>query len=316
MQDTEQERKRYRDQGRGMAINKELQKSIAKGRKHHTRSNEVVGVWEGRGKDLEIITDLKEYISKLPAEPMKQSVFSFMPYELTRVSPFFPLNPREMKEDRPYDRSFTLPETSWGKMTLKGERLSIYDESILLALLVLLKKNKSLSFTITRYAICKIMGVKPQQYNYETIWNSLVRLTGTVIILDVKDKAKIASPILSGVFEDKKKGKTIITINKYFYEMYCEGLLANINMTLRSSLKGNYSKALYRFIAGQSGLTYDCHLLTLAKVINTNLRLSDSEIRKRIKKGLGELQAKNYLTKWLINKSDIVHIWKAKTPQK
>lgn len=292
-------------------MGKDVEKAIERARKKiGPKSDLEVEKWE---QGLELIQKktqvVKEYIAKQP----EQSVFSFMPNALTRVSPFFPLNRKESK-NRPLERLSW--KTSWGSMEVKGERLSIYDESVLLSLLVLMRKYKSKTFTVSRYEICKVLNVKPQQHSYTAIWDSLIRLIDTTIRLKVKDKFEIASPILSGSLYDDRKHDITLTINDYFYEMYVEGLLANINLSFRSSLAGNYSKALYRFYVGQSGADYKCHLLTLAKVINLDLDLPPFEIRKRIRKGLKELRAKNYLKRWKIDKSDLVQVWKSLAPQK
>ena len=78
---------------------------------------------------------------------------------MTRVSPFFPMSKREMK-NRPFEKLSW--ETSWGRMVISGEKLSVYDETVLLATLLLLKKYKAgTSFTTTRHEVCRVVGVTP-----------------------------------------------------------------------------------------------------------------------------------------------------------
>ena len=75
----------------------------------------------------------KELVKHAPEQ--KQQIFSFMLTEMTRISPFFPLSKRKMR-DRPLER--LTWNNAWGRFTVTGERLSIHDEAVLLAVLVLM----------------------------------------------------------------------------------------------------------------------------------------------------------------------------------
>ena len=266
------------------------------------------------------ITDTTERIKKeivKQAPEHEQQIFSFMPTEMTRISPFFPLSKREMK-NRPLEELEWV--NSWGKFKITGRRLSIYDESVLLAVLVIMRKHQTETFQSTRHEICKVLGITPAKATYLMVWESLDRLTGTKInlsIWDTKTKGKkrkvnrrMVNTILSGAEMNEKTGKILITINPYFIRMYSGSFITNIDIEFRSRLSGSITKALYRFYEGQRGATYQCHIHTLSKVINLNMQQPDNELRKRIRKGLRELKKQGYLGRWSLSKSDIVTIWK------
>jgi hypothetical protein len=222
------------------------------------------------------------------------------------------LSKREMK-DRPLEK--LTWETSWGRIMVTGEKLSIYDESVLLAILVLMRKNQTGTFQTTRYEICRIMNVKPARDTYNAIWESLKRLTKTGIDLEVwegkgkkrKAKMEMTTTILSGAIHAEQFQ---ITVNPYFFEMYAEGFLTNLDLKFRASLTGDITKALYRFYEGQRERSYQCHLLTLAKAVNLNIEMETFRLRSRVRTGLRELRKKGYLKRWTISKSDIVTVWK------
>ena len=81
---------------------------------------------------------------------------------MTRLSPFFPINKSQMKNDSIHEP--IIIENPWGKIIVTGRRLSIHDETVLLSLLMLLKKYNSNTFQTTPYELCKLMDVKPAKY--------------------------------------------------------------------------------------------------------------------------------------------------------
>lgn len=186
----------------------------------------------------------------------EQNLISFMPTQLTRTSPFFPMFKNETKR---YFREPLTKENPWGQITITGWKLNIYDETILLSLLWLFKKHGSETFKTTRHEICKIMDVTPCPSSYNAIWKSLHRLAATSIEFEIwegkgKNRKRIrrrVNTILTGADEEKKTGKLLIAIDRFFIVIYAEGLLTNISLDFRLSLKGDISKALYRFFQGQ-----------------------------------------------------------------
>jgi hypothetical protein len=263
------------------------------------------------------VSEVKEHISKQPMAH-EQMLFSFMPTQMTRTTPFYPMGKREMK-DRPTE---TLEwETSWGRIAISGERLAVYDETILLSLLLLVRKHRSEIFDTTQYELCKLTNVKPATNTYNAIWKSIRRLSQTHIDLEVwegkgkkrKPMTEMSGTIITWIKRNRKTGKLQIALNPYFIEMYAESFVTNIDLKFRSDLKGDISKSLYRFYEGQRDNRYSIHILKLATAINLNLNLPTNELRKTIRKGLRELRARGYLERWTLpTKSDLVTVWKAK----
>ena len=248
----------------------------------------------------------------------EQGVFSFLPTELSRTSPFFPMSKRAMK-DRTLPPGGLVWENSWGRMTIKGEKLSIYDETVLLACLSLMRKYRSEGFDTTRHELCKEMGVTPARDTYRALWGALGRLSGANIGLEIfkpgskgkKTSQRMTNNILAGAYEDEETGKISVTINPYFLRMYAENLVTNINLEFRANLKGDIAKALYRFFRSQKGMTYECHLLTLCRAVNLDVGVPLHRLRTKIRAGFTELKKAGYLEKTMLMRSDIIKVWKA-----
>ena len=262
----------------------------------------------------------KRHIAKHASKP-EQQFFSFMPTQMTRTSPFFPMSKRQMK-DRPIERGLTW-ETPWGRLTVSGERLSVYDETVLLSLLAIMVKHQSDTFETTQHQLCQISNVKPATNTYNAIWGSIDRLAGTKIRLEIwegKGKSrkairKMTGSIISFADWSDKSGKLKIALNPYFTQMYAEGFLTNLKLEFRAKLKGDTTKALYRFFQGQEPFykhgKFEIHLLKLCRAIN--LKTDNVELRRlreQIRKGLRELRKHGYLSFNRINKHDRVMVRK------
>jgi len=262
----------------------------------------------------------KALIAEQAPDPAEQGVFSFLPTKLTRISPFFPMSRREMK-DHPFKGGLEW-ETSWGKITVESgnECLSVYDETVLLSLLALVGKHETDLLTITQYELCKTAHNKPGKAAYNSTWKSIERLAKTTLKIEVwvwkgrerKPVEEMIGSIVSWAKRDHttKTGKVKIHLNLYFLEMFGEGFITNLDLKLRGKLRGDVSKSLYRFYQGQRNYNYRCHMLTLARAINLNMDMPNSEMRKRIRKGLKELRKVGYLKRWTFPK-DIVSVWKS-----
>ena len=82
-------------------------------------------------------------------------------------------------------------------------------------------------------------------------------------------------------------------------------------MDFRSALKGDITKALYRFYEGQSPDVFKCHIDKLCAAVNIDKKLPKFTIRRHIRSGIKELIDKKYLVFGEINKQDIVIVKKA-----
>ncbi len=311
-------RKRMQDRAKTSAktkINDERQRYGAK------TSSDIA--FEAAAKNLtrrKIIKDASEFVKKhISRQPPVQRFFSFMPTMLTRVSPFH-FKGKMKYTEWPLVRQDSGDANSWGKMRLVGELLIIFDETILFALLALMTKFQSDAFETNQDELSRLADIQPTPNTYNAIWKSIQRLAGTRIDLELfsgkgrkrKDLKELTGSILSFADIDRETGSIRVVVNPYFLEMYADSFVTNIDLKFRVSLRGDTSKALYRFYEGQRGNKYAVHILKLATAINVNINLPMNELRKTIRKGLRELRAKGYLERWTLpSKGELVTIWKA-----
>jgi hypothetical protein len=275
----------------------------------------------GYGVIQKAVNETKALImAQAPDEPV-QGVFSFMPTHLTRISPFVPMSRRELKDHK--FKGAMEWETSWGKLTVESgnECLSIGDETVLLSLLELVKEKETDALEVSTYQLAKLIHKNPNKTTYNSLWGSLSRLMKTVIRLEIwqgKGKPRKLDREMMGnmvSFAERNHTTNVLTVvmNTYFLKMFGAGFITNLDLKLRAGLKGDIAKSLYRFYQGQRDYEYRCHMLTLAKTINLDMTLQNTEIRKRIRKGLSELKRSGYLTRWTMPK-DIVTVWKSAKP--
>ena len=120
---------------------------------------------------------------------------------------------------------------------------------------------------------------------------------------------------LGKVIADTGLRKYLIEVDEVFLCLFAEGIVTSLNLTFRRGLKGDVSKALYRFYRGRSGPSQSYHILTIAKAINLNIEQPLFKLRDQVKRALGELKRQGYLSKYSI-KSDVAITEKGSKPAK
>jgi hypothetical protein len=262
----------------------------------------------------EAVEAVKNHIIKTTGKP-EQLKLAFMPTEIARTSPFFPMSRTEMKERSLY-KDFII-KNRWGAIKVSGPKLSIQDESVLLAILFLAKKYKNEKIQTNYSELCEIMGVSRGTTQYMSIAECLKRLTKTIIDTDLykdgdnkKVIRSITGAILSNVDQQPESTKIIVYLNPYFLTLYGVNLTTSIDLAQRAKIKGDVAKALYRFLETHKGGGVPYGLLTLCHAINLNTEQDIKEIRKMIKGACSELQKKGHFNKWKIDKNDLVHIYR------
>lgn len=70
--------------------------------------------------------DTHEVVAPGGKMPHEQQWFTFapLPTDMCRISPFFPLNQKQLK-DRPYIENMVITKSSWGKIIYAGPKLSV-----------------------------------------------------------------------------------------------------------------------------------------------------------------------------------------------
>lgn len=252
--------------------------------------------------------------------PYQEPLCSFLPVDMTRVSPFFPMSRKAMGTSRTYE-THTWTH-SWGALTIEGIRLSIYDEDVLLAILRIYLKQRRPNLQLTKMDLCRELGVVKSGGTYKAIDDSIGRLIGTKIKLEVwagrgkerKLRSRIRTNLLTGDLLDETTGKIMVSINPYFEEAFLHDFTTSIDMEFRTLLRTDVAKALHRFLEGQ-GQNYQCHVITLAKVLNIDITQETRRLRALLKEALNELVRKNYLSTFSISK-DVIRIIKASSLKK
>jgi hypothetical protein len=241
-------------------------------------------------------------------QPHVQRLFSFMPTLMTRVSPFHLTNRSGLKE-WPLVRLDSGRSAAWGRMGVVGEMLVIFDETVLFALLVLMRLYRSDSFETSTEELCQLAGIKPSARNAADVWKSLRRLAGTRIDLELtsgKGKRRRVMRAMSGAilgYVDRMPESSRIraVVNPYFYEMYADSFVANIDIRFRASLKRDVSKAFYRHFQGQTATGFSVEITNLARSVNLDPQLAPVELAKTVRAGLSELQRRGYLQSFVID---------------
>lgn len=78
----------------------------------------------------------REVATSLPEQGTLAQWCGF-PTDMTRCSPFFPMNPKELGERR-FLRNYLITSANWGEIKYTGPQLSTYEEDIILVLLAIL----------------------------------------------------------------------------------------------------------------------------------------------------------------------------------
>ncbi len=259
---------------------------------------------------------LKEFYKELNefTDSKNKNLITLLPHEMCKTSPFG-IDSRRFTDQKVYDSKTVCESESWGRSTLKGLALSIFDEDTLMVLLHLMKKNRSLYFQTSLYEICNIKDIHVCRNSRVAIWKSLERLTGTLIKIETrqdieKNRIKALFHLVDDAVLREGTSQVYITINKYFFMLWQSDRVTYINLTKRLELRGDIAKALHRFLEGQSGFQVSGRKnLTLMQVAET-LNLESEErytLRRQIKNAISELVNKKYLMQCSgINKYDTV----------
>lgn len=238
----------------------------------------------------------------IAARPEQQWLpFAPLSAELCRTSPFFPLSKSEVKV-RPYLRGFTVTDHSWGKIKFWGEKLSVYEEDVLLAILALIDAGKhrmevadeegrtTFAYEGPMRPILQAMGYKnpggrDQRRLLEAV--RLLHIAYFELHRNKGDKIDMDHIFTRGAW-DKETRTLSIMVNPYFYEIYIGGGFTLLDVVLRSKL-GPIGKALYRFVMSHEKDEWRGALHKLVAALNLNPDQHTVQHRKQIRKAIKEL---------------------------
>jgi hypothetical protein len=265
-------------------------------------------------------------IAASPPEQHSMLGWFGFPTDLTRCTPFFPLNRRALavSEDlhRDFLRDFLITSAAWGEIRYTGPRLSTYEEDALMILLAVLDAasshrqetesddgRRTYTYAGPALPLLQMAGYKkPSKRDYARFVSSLKLMT--VAGLDMRlsggkskkgkqrnNRESRMSAILAYVGWKDDNENLEVTVNPYFYEMYCTGRVTLLEIAKRMALKSPIAKALYRFVQShRSGRCFEGHVLTLIDVLNVNRNQPMTELRRTIKLAISALKKNGTLT--------------------
>lgn len=270
------------------------------------------------------VGEFRNIISKTPPLP-EQAIFSFLPHQMAKISIFFPMSDRELKEENRKINKIEQ-ETGWGKVIIEGIKLSIFEEDVFLALMKIAKEDikinngayilKTHMNTIVNLLYGRGGYTKQSSERVERALQhfQLVRFELTTFDWKKKGNERLKTTIVRSIgniiqsYEyDKKTKDLVIYFNPHFFAYFLESMLTNINYTLRRHLKKDGSKALLRFLSTHSR-PGRMHILTVLNAINYNINQPMFELRRKFKSFISELRENNVLDrKTKLFKDDTVH---------
>ena len=276
---------------------------------------------EAREQAAEIQKAVAAAVEAAGPEQASLAQWCGFPTDMTRCSPFFPMNAKELG-DRRYLEDFIITSANWGEIKYSGPQLSIYEEDAIMALLAVLEDvsayrqvseaegRKTYSYRGPALPLLRLLGyARPGKDAYKRVVAALKRLMSAVLELSIsvgKTKSGRKRPprriylsnMLSGVHWDEDTKELTATINPFFYETYLAGRVTLMDVAKRMSLKGLNAKALYRFVQSQrQNPVFVGHFLTLADALNMDREQPAWKVRQLLKTAINELIRNGVLLK-------------------
>lgn len=274
--------------------------------------------WRGKRALGDEATDqaeaIRQEVAAAPPEQGSTAQWCGFPTDMTRCSPFFPMNPKDLGQ-REFLRDFVITSANWGEIKYTGPKLSTYEEDALLVLLAILdgqsqhrqlaevEGRKTYTYKGPALPLLRIMHAnkKPNSSYYKRLISALKLMMSSVLELSISSgktkSGKKRAPkqvhmvnMLSSVRWDEQKKELSATINPFFYETYMAGNVTLIDVSKRVALKGVITKALYRFVQSQrQNPVFVGHYLTLADALNMDRDQPTKNTRRFLKAAIQEL---------------------------
>lgn len=262
--------------------------------------------------------EIKKKIINTPKKP-EQQIFAFVPHEMAKVSIFFPMSDKELKEERRLIQKMEQ-ESSWGKIIVEGVKLAIFEEDIFLAIIKIAHTkmkyiNGQYVLETTMPEIAKFLYGKAGYTKrvYELIRRALnhfelIRFQLTLFKEQKKEERIISIGSIVQHYDYRPATQKLkIKLNPDFCALFLESMLTNINFTIRRKLKKDGSKAILRFLTAHSHPSR-MHVLTVLKAINYNIDQPMYTLRRKLKQFITELKKNGILgAKTKLFKDDTVY---------
>jgi hypothetical protein len=308
----------------------ELEQSLPQLLQGIKTGNPASGAWLAAWRDRRSVGEvaqeqaqsIRAEVSATPAaEQGSLATWCGYPTDMTRCSPFFPLNARELGH-REFLRDYLVTSAQWGEIRYTGPKLSTYEEDALMVLLAILEQQgqhrqateaedrKTYTYKGPALPFLKLLGYKrPNKQDYTRLISALKLLAVAGVELSISaGKTKSGkrrepritqmSAMLASVHWDDKEKILTATINPFFYETYMAGTVTWLDVVKRIRLKGVIAKALYRFVQShRTNPVFQGHYLTLVDALNMDREQPAYEVRRQLKTAIAELIRQGILTK-------------------
>lgn len=296
-----------KSEGRKQQIDIEAEKSLAQVSDPELKRMLTAIMERSKQSDLiKEVEEIKKRIIKTPKRP-EQLIFAFIPHEMAKVSIFFPMSDRELKEDRRIIHKLPPIESNWGRVEIEGVKLAIFEEDVFLALMKIAKGRISyirgqyiLETTVPEIAKLLYGHAGYTKRVYELIKRALDHFGLVTFRLTLFKKHKkegkeiFIAAIVQRYDYNPKTHSLKIKFNPDFFAFFLESMLTGINFTLRRKLKKDGAKALLRFLATHERPSR-MHLLTVFNAINFNTNQPMYRLRGRFKEFIRELKKNGVL---------------------
>ena len=225
-------------------------------------------------------------IEKAAGEPVQ---LSWLPTDTARSSIFSPIADRDI--EKRLDK--IVFSSSWGTLAVYGPPLNVVDESVFLALLHFVSREKKAVIKVNYRQICKILGLSYQTKNIRRIKAAIKNLALTSLDFELKDGTWAIERILKSA---KGAGDySTVEIDPWFYSKFLVNEITMIDLKFRQSLKGYVAKCLYRFLSSHRGpQSYRTETLIMALNLNPTQELKYHT--RGLKGAFSQLKNKKFLT--------------------
>lgn len=234
----------------------------------------------------EIDKGISQAIEKDAVRPVQ---LSWLPTDTARKSIFRPIADQEIKGT--YTDFKTI--SAWGTLAIAGPPLNMVDEGILLALLIEIRNQRALKIKINYSAICKSLGISYQTKNRRRIKLAIKKLRKVSFDFEKKGGQWTIKNILKEASGDNEY--SYIELDPWFFDKFLKNEITMLDLQFRQSLRGDITKALYRFLSSHRG-TQAYRLDTLILALNMNLDREIKLNRITLKRAFSQLKTKKFLT--------------------
>mgnify|MGYP002725683651 CR=1 FL=1 len=225
-------------------------------------------------------------IEKAAGEPVQ---LSWLPTDTARSSIFSPIADRDLDQLQ----GKLVFRSSWGILTVHGPPLNVTDESVFLALLHFVRKEKKAAIKVNYRQICKTLGLSYQTKNIRRIKKAIKNLALTSLDFELKDGTWAIRAILQSA--KGVKDYSTIEIDPWFFSKFLANEITMLDLKFRQSLKGYVVKCLYRFLSSHRG-PQSYRIETLIMALNMNPTQELKYHTRALMGAFSQLRNKKFLT--------------------